>query len=227
MRKSSSFMCVLVVLLAGYAEATRPIAKEALFGVAVFGAAGVKAWTPQAGCRPFNQIYTSGEDMVNRMWNDAFEVKTDGSPSYMNMMWWFEGGEAGSGDFTANPNDLITQALGGTVPNQCHLAYYHKDVPPPEGADFTECHPWHASCARLPLLARPPWPLDPSEASASSPETHRTRSAILSFFLSIFDSRSSSRSLLPPGDRRDAGGPSQRLRAGLRVGPLRSPLAGL
>ena len=32
-----------------------------------------------------------------------------------------------------------------TVPNQCHLDYFHKDAPTPEGEDFTECHPWHAN----------------------------------------------------------------------------------
>ena len=46
MRKSSSFMCILVVLLAGGAEAQRPLAKEALFGLVSLGfKSGVDAWT--------------------------------------------------------------------------------------------------------------------------------------------------------------------------------------
>ena len=40
----------------------------------------------------------------------------------------------------SNPNDAITLALGGTVPNQCHLDYFHKDAPTPEPDNFTECH---------------------------------------------------------------------------------------
>jgi len=61
--------------------------------------------------------------------------------------WWTEGGATGTADAHANPNDLITQVLFPEqgVPDQCHLDYYHKDAPSPEGANFTECHPWHAN----------------------------------------------------------------------------------
>jgi len=71
-------------------------------------------------------------------------------------MWWYEGGVAGTGDGYNNPNDLITQNLGLTVPDQCHLSYFHKDAPSPEGDDFTECHPWHASsCCRQATVVTP------------------------------------------------------------------------
>jgi len=156
MRKSSSFMCVLVVLLAGGAEAQRPIVTEKIFGLAVLGIQGVGAWTMQAGCRPMSEIYTNGEDLVDRMWGNAFEVQTPGNESRAYTMWWFEGGQAGSGDASTNPNDAITQTLGMSVPNQCHLDYYHKDAPSPEGADFTECHPWHAnSCCHQATVVSP------------------------------------------------------------------------
>ena len=64
--------------------------------------------------------------MINRMWNDAFEYKTDEEHSY--TMWWFEGGRAGTADARANPNDLITVANNLSVPDQCHLSYFHKEA---------------------------------------------------------------------------------------------------
>lgn len=94
-------------------------------------------------CRKFSEIYTDGEDLLHKMWNDAFEYTLDEANAY--TMWWFEGGQAGMADAHDNPNDLITQGLGQTVPDQCHLDYWHKDVPTPEDETFTECHPWHAS----------------------------------------------------------------------------------
>ena len=39
---------------------------------------------------------------------------------------------------------------------QCHLSYNHKEAPTPEGADFTECHPWHASaCCQTATVVTP------------------------------------------------------------------------
>jgi len=135
---------VLAVLLAGGAEAQRPMSKEAVIGlIALGGLRGVDAWRAQDGCRKFSEIYTDGEDLLHKMWNDAFEYTLDEANAY--TMWWFEGGQAGMADAHDNPNDLITQGLGQTVPDQCHLDYWHKDVPTPEDETFTECHPWHAS----------------------------------------------------------------------------------
>ena len=156
MRKSSSFMCVLTVLLAGGAEAQRPIAKDALLGLVTLSAiTGVEAWRPQDGCVPMGTIYTDGPDMLKRMWNDAFEVVDDESRGY--TMWWFEGGAAGSADGHDNPNDAITRAIWNqSPPDTCDVQYYHKDEPSPEGSDFTECHPWHAnSCCHQATVVTP------------------------------------------------------------------------
>merc|ERR1719159_520285 len=88
-------------------------------------------------------IYANGQELIENMWGNAFKYETNEAEAY--TMWWFEGGDAGTADPHANPNDAITLALGGTVPDQCHLEYYHKSVPSPEPDDFTECHPWHAN----------------------------------------------------------------------------------
>jgi len=145
MRKSSSFMCVLVVLLAGGAEAQRPLpTANLLVGlVALGGLTAVDAWTPGNGCVKFKDIYTDGEDLINRMWGEAFNYTHDEDMAY--TMWWYEGGTAGQADAHDNPNDLITQAHGMTVPNTCELSYYHRETPTTQNENFTECHPWHAN----------------------------------------------------------------------------------
>lgn len=110
--------------------------------LSVLGLASVaNAWLP-GGCKPFREIYADGEDLINRMWGDSFVYETDESKAY--TMWWYNGGAAGEADNHDNPNELITtQGLNLTVPDMCHLDYFHKDEPSPEGESFTECHPWH------------------------------------------------------------------------------------
>jgi len=102
------------------------------------------AWTGD-NCKKFSEIYTNGSDLISRMWGDSFKYEVDETKAY--TMWWTEGGVAGAPDAHDNPNDLITKILfpNKGVPDQCHLDYYHKDAPSPEGANFTECHPWHAN----------------------------------------------------------------------------------
>ena len=110
------------------------------------------AWT-DSNCKKFSEIYTGGEDLINRMWGDSFKYERDESKAY--TMWWTEGGAAGVADAHDNPNDLVTAAIIGSVDNKagfnvskqtCELAYYHKvGLPTPETEDFTECHPWHAN----------------------------------------------------------------------------------
>ena len=85
MRKSSSFMCVLVVLLAGGAEAARPLPVDKLFGLVALGFASVEAWET---CQTFDQIYANGEELCEVMWNNAFEYTTDEDNAY--TFWWFE-----------------------------------------------------------------------------------------------------------------------------------------
>ena len=115
-------------------------------------AAVANAWTGD-NCKKFSEIYTGGEDLINRMWGDSFKYEADETKAY--TMWWTEGGAAGKADAKPNPNDEITAAIIGTLDNKagydvssqtCEVAYYHKVGPPtPEGPDFTECHPWHAN----------------------------------------------------------------------------------
>ena len=76
---------------------------------------GASAW---GTCQKFSEIYTNGEDMIERMWNNAFKYTADEQMAY--TMWWYEGGTAGAADGHDNPNDLITQNLGKTVPDQVH-----------------------------------------------------------------------------------------------------------
>ena len=45
------------------------------------------AWTG-SNCKKFSEIYTDGEDLINRMWADSFKYERDES----NTMWWTEGG---------------------------------------------------------------------------------------------------------------------------------------
>jgi folate receptor len=91
-------------------------------------------------CTQFKNIYTSGTDLCERMWDDAFEVVDDDTePAY--TMWFF--------DHENNPNDQVTREIFGpdTVPDKCHLNYFHKDFPTPEDDGMRECHPWkNAAC---------------------------------------------------------------------------------
>lgn len=142
MRKCSSFMCILVVLLAGGAEAQRVLPLESLVGAFAF-MGGVQAWSRDTDCMKMKDIYANGQELIENMWGNAFKYETNESIAY--TMWWFEGGTPGVADAAPNPNEAMAISLGYTVPDQCHLDYYHKDVPSPEPDDFTECHPWHAN----------------------------------------------------------------------------------
>jgi folate receptor len=163
MRKSSSFMCVLVVLLAGGAEATRPLPMESLVGFIglfgmVSGQSNASGWGGGVNsCRRFDQIYANGEELCEVMWNDSFEYTTDESSAY--TFWWFEGGSPGVPDPIPNPNDEIATLLGLTpkgVGDTCDLNYFHKGNVTPEPASFTECHPWHsASCCHEATVMTP------------------------------------------------------------------------
>ena len=72
------------------------------------------------------------------MWDYAFKYTEDEQMAY--TMWWNEGG---------NPNDLITQNLGRTVPDQCDLSWSHKGGPPSPEESLTECRPWRADACCL------------------------------------------------------------------------------
>lgn len=85
-------------------------------------------------CTQFKNIYTDGTELCEKMWADAFEVVDDEDQGY--TMWFF--------DQENNPNDAVTHRLfgEGSVPDQCHLQYFHKEAPSPEDDAMTECHPW-------------------------------------------------------------------------------------
>lgn len=107
----------------------------ALLSVSASFPTAVTAW--EESCTQFKDIYADGTELCEKMWADSFEVVDDASRAY--TMWFFNEND--------NPNDFVTQQLfggsdGSKVPDQCHLQYYHKDAPSPEGDDMTECHPW-------------------------------------------------------------------------------------
>lgn len=86
-------------------------------------------------CSPFSEIYADGTELCEVMWDGAFEVTDDEENAY--TMWFF--------DAENNPNDRVTEGLFGaedTKVEECHLNYFHKDVPSPEGDGMQECHPW-------------------------------------------------------------------------------------
>jgi len=86
-------------------------------------------------CTQFKNIYTSGTDLCERMWDDAFQVVDDDTqPGY--TMWFF--------DQDDNPNDEVTRQLFPDIASvdECYLQYFHKQEPSPEDDNMRECHPW-------------------------------------------------------------------------------------
>ncbi|KAI8498359.1 hypothetical protein Bbelb_235610 [Branchiostoma belcheri] len=88
-------------------------------------------------CKPFHEIYASGRELCEKMWDGSFVYETNRSRAY--TMWFFN---------KDNPNDEVTRNLGLSPPSVCHLRYLHKDTPGPEPDTFSECHPWkdHSCC---------------------------------------------------------------------------------
>ena len=87
-------------------------------------------------CKPFSEIYASGQELCENLWDDSFSyVENDSVSAY--TMWFFT---------NENPNDQITKDLGLNTTSECLLNYYHRDVTA-EADNFTECHPWkEAAC---------------------------------------------------------------------------------
>ncbi|XP_078699849.1 uncharacterized protein LOC144926717 [Branchiostoma floridae x Branchiostoma belcheri] len=88
-------------------------------------------------CKPFHEIYASGRELCEKMWDGSFVYETNRSRAY--TMWFFD---------KDNPNDEVTRNLGLSPPSVCHLRYLHKDTPGPEPDTFSECHSWkdHSCC---------------------------------------------------------------------------------
>jgi folate receptor len=92
-------------------------------------------------CKRFDEIYPTGKELCENMWDGAFEYETDETKAY--TMWFFD---------EVNPNDAMSKQLGklnASGHDTCHLSYFHKDTPGPEPDAFTECHPWkdNACCS--------------------------------------------------------------------------------
>ncbi|XP_078675393.1 uncharacterized protein LOC144913103 isoform X2 [Branchiostoma floridae x Branchiostoma belcheri] len=125
MRRKTGIMTPMILVLLA-----------AVVGVAVAG---------DVPCRPMQELYPSGKELCERMWDGAFVYETDLSRAY--TMWFFE---------RDNPNDKVSHKLGKTPPNKCYLQYLHKTVPGPEPDNFTECHPWKSrACCRQQTVSSP------------------------------------------------------------------------
>jgi len=97
--------------------------------------------TTTPDCKRFDEIYASGKELCENMWDGAFSYELNETNAY--TMWFFE---------AQNPNDAIAKRLGKlneSGHDVCHLSYFHKDEPGPEPDNFTECHPWkdNACCS--------------------------------------------------------------------------------
>eukprot|EP00440_Ansanella_granifera_P001246 gb/GFBE01001342.1/.p1 GENE.gb/GFBE01001342.1/~~gb/GFBE01001342.1/.p1 ORF type:complete len:332 (+),score=89.51 gb/GFBE01001342.1/:1-996(+) len=97
--------------------------------------AGAQTVNPE--CKSFEEVYTSGKDLCEQMWDGAFKYEPDESKAF--TMWFFE---------EQNPNDAMARSMGKLGTNDhdtCFLQYFHKSAPSPEPDTFTECHPWKDS----------------------------------------------------------------------------------
>ena len=87
-------------------------------------------------CKPFSEIYATGKELCENMWDDSFTYVEDNDEQAYTM-WFFQ---------DTNPNDQITVNLGKNTTSECLLNYYHRDVTA-EADNYTECHPWkEAAC---------------------------------------------------------------------------------
>jgi folate receptor len=103
--------------------------------------------TATPACKRFDQIYPTGKELCENMWDGAFSYETNETNAY--TMWFFT---------SENPNDATAKRLGKlntSSHDTCHLRYFHKDEPGPEPDNFTECHPWKESacCAHETVLS--------------------------------------------------------------------------
>lgn len=113
-------------------SSTIPTATRVLLALLVSSGVVVHAW--EDTCTTFSEIYTSGQDLCETMFGDAFEYTADEDNAY--TMWWFD---------ESNPNDAIAASLNKSM-DTCELQYFHKSgAPTAESSSFTECHPWQSN----------------------------------------------------------------------------------
>lgn len=86
-------------------------------------------------CKPFSEIYASGKELCENMWDNSFTyIENNDDEAY--TMWFFD---------DTNPNDQITLNKGLNTTSKCLLNYFHRAEV--ESSDFQECHPWkEAAC---------------------------------------------------------------------------------
>ncbi|XP_019619937.1 PREDICTED: uncharacterized protein LOC109466647 [Branchiostoma belcheri] len=99
--------------------------------VALVALTGPAVQSEDVPCRTFEEIYPSGRELCEKMWDGAFVYETNLSAAF--TMWFFE---------AENPNNKVSERLGWPSADDCHLEYFHKESPGPEPDNFTECHPW-------------------------------------------------------------------------------------
>ena len=100
-------------------------------------------------CRKFSQIYATGKELCENMFDQSFKYvpRSDPNSQYAYSMWYTS---------TTNGNDAITQArlsrgltspVPGNAQNQCYLRELHKAKPGPE--NLGTCYPFsqNACCA--------------------------------------------------------------------------------
>lgn len=129
--------------------------------------AGVSVVAQEApGCKKFKDIYPTGKELCENMWDGAFKYEPDEDMGYTM---WFQ-------DMMNNPNDKTTKKLmdAGVFSletervEQCHLQYFHKakgdpahpldnkEHPTEEPDSFTECYPWaNRGCCHQEVVESP------------------------------------------------------------------------
>lgn len=101
------------------------------------------AFGVQPQCKPIGVIYKDGRELCERMWGKAFRYETDEAKGFTM---WFDQQDG-------QPNDEATLQMGKTIPQRCHLQYYHKATPDQEQRFLRAskvCSPWRrrACCAQ-------------------------------------------------------------------------------
>jgi len=117
-----------------------PLSAAVLAISSVLVAPSAAADPAQPSCKRFDEIYATGKELCENMWDDAFVYEEDESKAF--TMWFWD---------KKNPNDATSRDLGLLTGNLdvCLLDYFHKDTPGPEPDSFTECQPWknNSCCA--------------------------------------------------------------------------------
>lgn len=165
-------MCVLVVLLAGGAEAMRPLPSAAVGGhraraLAATGrnmasAAGRRLSAEVApmpiGCELVGDLFTNGKDLIESIWGPAFVYTSDETKAYQPDWWGGQHVPPPALDLTNAayfPNQAVMAKRGLAAPDTCAIQYNHKAAPSStEG--LTECDAYYQhNCCKQESVASP------------------------------------------------------------------------